>query len=198
MARISATAIELAALPERCRGMARRATSAQPAEALPARVALAGCVAEAAFDGLSLLDCQDSVIAVDDAAAPSFALLASVIAAGDPAHQLAAEHARAELYLAMIARMAATVPAPAEPTDAARALHATRTELLDALLAPWRDHAAHAYERVVAIAKANPRLARDAAAQAAVRASQRYLDAHPRPAAAAPQDPDAGEAAPTR
>jgi hypothetical protein len=137
-------------------------------------VSLASCIADAKLGQLGLVDCQESVIAVDEAMAGSHELLDDVIAAGDPVLQLIALHAKGELYTSMVTRMRQTVPPPGA-TEASIQLHANRMRVLEGMLAAWRDNATAAYQRVVAIAKASPQLAANPVVTAALRTSRDRL-----------------------
>ncbi len=167
--------IDIAALPESCRTIAKQASAVSLQTALSARVSLASCLADINLAPLALLDCQDSVLAVEAATAPSFELLDGVIAAGDLTAKLIAEHAKGELYTSMAIRMKSTIPAASDA--ASIALHDSRVSILDTLLAPWRDSANAAFEHVVAIAKANPELVKNPVVKTAVAASQQRIAA---------------------
>lgn len=177
--------IDLLTIPAKCHPMVKQATTPNRTLALSARITLANCVAEAKLATLLLVDAQESVQAVDDATAHSFALLDEVIGNGDDVTKIVAEQAKAELYTNMAIRMLASVPAPG-PGEAAIALHQTRKDILVGMLAPWRDKAATAYEHIVAIAAADPRLVKNPVVATAVRASKDRLRARGATAAAPP------------
>jgi hypothetical protein len=168
--------IDVAELPEPCRAIAKQATVANLHAALSARLSLAGCLADQRLAPLELLDCQDSVLAVEQATAPSFELLDGVIAAGDLSMKLLGEHAKGELYTSLAIRMQGTVPSGSSD-PASLALRDSRKAILDSFLAPWRDQANTAFEHVVAIAKAHPELAKNPVVKTAVSASQQRLNA---------------------
>jgi hypothetical protein len=143
---------------------------------MSARVALARCLADRAVASLSLCDCGESILAVDTAAEPALAMLDEVIDAGDPATQAIAEHAEGELYAGFTARLLATLPALAPgASDAESSLHEMRRRTLDAQLAPWREDAVRAFQRVVDLGKDHPELASNPAVMTAVRDSQLRL-----------------------
>jgi hypothetical protein len=156
--------VDPATVPEACKPAAKQLSAPSLPLALQARLALARCEAEQALASLELVDCGESVTAVEAATAPAFELLDEVAAAGDPALAIVAEHTRAELYGSMRMRMLATVPA--EP---AGQLHDARIAVLETLMQPWRDKTDAAYKRAVAIAKAHPELAKNPVVQNVLR-----------------------------
>lgn len=166
--------IDLTTIPERCLAIAKQAGARSLPLALAARISLASCLPAAKLAGQTLVDSQDSIDVVEAANQPSFALLEEVTAAGDPTQRLIAEHTRGELYTAMAVRMLQTVPLP-DGDESSVALHASRTELLETLVAPWRERATQSYQRVVELAKASPQLARNPVVQSAVRAAKQRL-----------------------
>jgi hypothetical protein len=156
--------VDPASVPDACKPAAKQLATPSLPLALEARLALARCMAEQALAKLELVDCGESVTAVDTATAPAFALLDEVAAAGNPALAVVAEHTRAELYGTMRMRMLATVPA--EP---AGQLHDARIAVLETLMQPWREQSDAAYKRAVAIAKAHPELAKNPVVQNVLR-----------------------------
>jgi hypothetical protein len=88
---------------------------------------------------------------------PSVALLDEVIAAGDPAMQLLAEHAKGELFTSLRVRMLATIPT-GDATLAGQQLRDSRQAMLEAQLAPWAEVANTAFTHVVELGRANPKL----------------------------------------
>lgn len=186
-------AIDLTTVPQACRAQVKQAQAPVLAVALAARIALARCMADQAIAPLSLCDCGESIVAIDAATAPAIAILDDVIANGDEATRLLAEHAQGQLYTGLVTRMVATLPRPGPgATDAEFALRDIRSQTLEAQLAPWREAALAAYQNAFDIGKANTRLASNPAVASALRDSQQQLAAGvaTRPAAApAPQDP---------
>jgi hypothetical protein len=176
---VNLSPILLDEIPERCRPIAKQASASNLAVALGARISLANCIAPEAIAPLQLCDCADSIIALDEAVAPAITLLDEVAAAGDPHNSLLAEHARAELYSGMRIRMAKTIPTP-DSTEESFALRDARQALLEAQLAPWTEAIAAASERIVEIAKANPRLEKHPVVKSAVEASKQRLAVAPR------------------
>jgi len=173
------TPIEPSAVPEACRPLAKQALAPGPA-ALPARISLAICLADRAVAPLALCDCGESILAVDTATEPAFALLDEVIDAGDPASQAIAEHAEGELYAGFTVRLLATLPAlrpGASPAEAT--LREMRRQTLDAQLAPWREAATRSFQRVAELARAHSELADQPAVRIAVRDSQQRLEKAP-------------------
>ena len=172
-AAVNLAPIDLTTIPDACVAIAKHAAAPSLPVALAARISLASCLPAARLAGETLLDTQDSILVVEAANAPSFALLEDVIAAGDPVQRLLAEHTRGELYMAMIVRMKQTVPPPGD--EASTALHVSRTAVLDTMVSPWQERATAAYERVVELAKANPQLARNPVVERAVRSAKQRL-----------------------
>lgn len=166
--------IDLTTIADKCKPIAKQAGAANLGQALAARLSLASCLAEANTAKLELLDCAESVAELEAAVTPSLELLDGVIAAGDPTQAILAEHAKGELYTSLAVRMLATIP-PATGDQASVALRDTRKEVLDSYLQPWREKALAAFERVVQLAKANPKLGKHQGVQAALKASRQHL-----------------------
>jgi hypothetical protein len=170
--------LEQSAIPEPCRPLAKQAQAPSLAAALSARISLASCMAERAVAPLALCDCGASILAVDTAVAPALAVLDGVIEAGDPAIQVLAEHTRGQLLAGFAARLLATLPTPGPGADNAEiTLRDMRKQTLEAQLAPWRDAARAAFQRVVELAGAHPELASNPAVMTAVRDSRQRLAA---------------------
>jgi len=170
--------VDLTVIPEPCKPLAKQALAARLASALSARISLASCMAERAIAPLSLCDCADSVVAIDGAVKPALALLDDVIANGDPATQVLAEHAEGRLYVGFATRMMATLPAIAPGAGESEvALRDMRKQTLEAQIAPWREAALASFEHVVELARAHPELTRAPAVATAVRDSEQRLAA---------------------
>ena len=170
--------LDLTVIPEPCKPLAKQALAARLASALSARISLASCMAERAIAPLPLCDCADSVVAIDTAVKPAFALLDDVIANGDPATQLLAEHTEGRLHVGFTTRLMATLPAVAPgAAESEVALRDMRKQTLQAQLAPWREAALASFEHVVELARAHPELTRTPAIATAVRDSQQRLAA---------------------
>jgi hypothetical protein len=161
-------------LPARCRPIAKQASAANLGVALGARISLANCMASEELAPLQLCDCADSILEMDNAVAPAVALLDEVAHAGDAHTELLAEHARGELYTSMRIRMAKTIPTP-DSTEESLALRDARQALLETQLVPWSETIDAAAERVLAIAKANPALAKHPIAKTAIEASKQRV-----------------------
>jgi len=173
---VNLTPILLEETPERCHPIAKRASSTNLIAALSARISLASCVADAKFSQLQLIDGQDSITQMDEAAVPSFEMLDEVVAAAtDPVTQVMATHAKAQLLQAMINRMTQTVSSTADATPEAQALRETRRAIMLELLAPWRAKTREFYTAVDELAQANPTIVRNAVAVAALRDSRERL-----------------------
>lgn len=168
--------VVLADLPEQCHAIAKQAVGAASLQtALSARISLAACLADVGLAPLKLCDCEESILAIDDATKRSIELLDEVITATrDPAMKITAHRAKAELYTNVIVRMTATIPPPGA-TEASIALHEARRTILDGMLGRWRTAAAASYEQILALAKANPKLERDPAIATAVRIAKDRL-----------------------
>jgi hypothetical protein len=169
-------AVKLTEVPPRCGVLARNSNSIRLQQALTARMALAGCVADAKLSDLKLIDGQESVIEVETTAAPSVALLDDVILAGDPATKVLGHYAKAQLYAGMSTRMLNAVPPATDASPAAIALRDSRRALVESMLAPWREKTRAAYQAVVDLAKVNQvAVAKNQVVQSAVRDSRARL-----------------------
>jgi len=185
---INLVPIDLAEIPERCKTIAKQAGAPVLTTALAARISLASCLADAKLLALTgLCDCEDSMLAIDEAMKPSFTLLDEVVAAtADDTQKIIATRAKAEMYTTMTTKMQATLPPPTGG-ESAVALHNARKGLLDGLLGRWRDDAAASYERIVAIVKANPKLEKNPVVASALRVAKDRLRTHVAMAQPAPQ-----------
>ena len=177
-------------VPEQCKTIAKQAGSVTLSVALSARLSLASCIATQKLAPLKLLDCEDSILAVDDATKMSFELIDGVIAgATDDTTKIVAEQAKAELYNSMVTRMMTTVPPPGT-TESEIAMHAARKGILEGLLVKWKDAAAVSYEHILAIVKAKPALDKNQVVAGAVRTAKDRLRLHvasAKPVAPAPE-----------
>ena len=170
--------IDLAAVPEPCKALAKQAVAPSVSTALSARISLAGCMADRAIAPLTLCDCAASIAEVDAAVAPALRVLDDAIAVADPVNQILAEHAEAKLFAGFAARLVATLPQPSPgAAESELALRDLRKQTLDAQLAPWREAALASYQHVVDVAKAHPEIAGQPAVAAALRDSQQHLAA---------------------
>ena len=168
--------IVVADLPQQCHSIAKQAAGAASLQTLlSARISLAACLADVGLAPLKLCDCEESILAIDDATKRSVELLDEVITATRaPAMKITAHRAKAELYTNVMVRMASTIPPPGT-TEASIALHEARRTILEGMLGRWRTAAAASYEQILAIAKANPKLERDPAIATAVRMAKDRL-----------------------
>ena len=164
-------------IPEQCRTIAKQTASPSLQVAQAARVSLANCLADVRLAPLKLLDCEDSVLAVDDAMKESFELLDMAAASSDDVAKVVAEQAKAELYNRMVMRMLATLPPPGT-TESSIAMHSARKSILDGLLARWRDGAAGAYQHILAIVKLSPALEKNPVVSLAVKTAKDRLRLH--------------------
>jgi hypothetical protein len=182
---VQLAAIDGAAIPAPCTPLAKQAladatsvVATAASAALSARISLASCMADHAVAPIALCDCGASIVAVDQAVKPATDVLDDVIAKGDPATQVMAEHAEGQLYTGLVARLVATLPKVGpQATESEVALHDMRKQTLDAQLAPWRETALTSFQHVVELSKAHPELARNAVIATAVRDSQQQLSA---------------------
>jgi hypothetical protein len=142
---------------------------------LSGRIALATCLSDARASELTLIDGQESVLALEKASEQAFAMLDNVADVGDAAVKIMALRAKADLYAALAARMASTVPPAASSTPEAAALRDTRRQIVEGMIQPWRERARELHETIVEIGRKNPQLARNPVAQTAIRDSERQL-----------------------
>jgi len=168
-------AVVLDETPPRCKSLAKRAQVPSAMQSLAARISLAGCIADARMEPLSLIDGQESVLAIDVAVHPGLTMLDGVIDSGDAAMKVMALRAKAELYGRMRVKMMATVPAPANTTPEAAALRETRREIVESMVQPWSDRTRDAHQAIVALGKKHPELAKNPVAQATIRTSEQQL-----------------------
>jgi hypothetical protein len=170
--------IDPATVPAACQPLAKQAQTPTLALALPARISLASCMAEHVVAPIALCDCGESIVAIDEALVPAIVLLDDVVAKGDPAIQMIADHTEGELYAALSVKLLATLPKLApDAAEAETNLRDLRKQTLEAQLAPWRESAMTSFQHVVELAKAHPEIARRPAVAAAVRDSEQRLAA---------------------
>lgn len=174
-ARPTPTNIVVEDVPEACRDLGKLANSASLAQALSARISLASCLVDTKVRELALCDCEQSVIELDAAAAPSIALLDEVFALGDPATKILARQALGDMLQSFATRLVATVPMPVDGSESAQALREMRLHLLMPLVSPWFVRSQSAYMELDRIARENPKLAKNPAVLMAVRASREKL-----------------------
>ena len=144
-------------------------------QALAARIALANCWADAALGALELIDGAESILAIDEAVAGGLALLDEVLVAGDPASQVMAHAAKAQLYGGMEARMLNTVPSSTDVSPEANALRTSRRAIVEALITPWREAMRAGDQAVIDVVKAHPAIAADPVVRSALRGSRTRL-----------------------
>lgn len=169
------TPINLTETPERCHPIAKRAIAVSLVQALSARISLASCIADARFSELPLIDGQESITAMDEAAAPSLAMLDEVAAATDPVTQVMATHAKAQLLQTMMNRMTQTVSVSADARPEAQALRETRRAIMQELLTPWRERTLAIHAAIDELGRTHPTLVRNPVALAAIRDSRERL-----------------------
>lgn len=169
------TKVDLADIPDACKDLAKAAGSASKNQALSARTSLAVCLADQKTKPLVLCDCEQSVREIEAAIQPSLDMLDEVFALGDAAQQILARSAQGEMLQSLATRMLTTVPPPLNGSEEAIALHDTRVQMLQPLIAPWQQQAQAAFAAVDQLAKKNPQLAKNQAVVAAVRTSRQRL-----------------------
>jgi hypothetical protein len=160
---------------QRCKPMVKRTMVPSLPQQLSARIALAGCIADARMQPLQLIDSQESILAIEDAVAPAFALLDNVMDVGDASVKIVALRTKADLYTQMGSRMSTTVPAPVGNTPEAMALRDTRKQIVDGMIQPWRDRGREMHQAIVDLGRGHPELQRNPVAQTAIRDSERQL-----------------------
>ncbi|MDX2094066.1 MAG: hypothetical protein SFX73_39915 [Kofleriaceae bacterium] len=153
--------LDVETMPAQCRTLGKEANAKARTRALTARLSLATCLADAAIEGLSLIDGQESVLLLEEAIAPSRALLDEVIANAEPENQLMAQRQLTVMYAGIASRMLQTVPAPVDKSEAAQALRDIRLQNVETMLGPWREAEGSAHAAIVKLAAAYPRLAKD-------------------------------------
>lgn len=162
-------------IPESCGAFAKSIDSPSINRALSARISLAGCLADAGLKALVLCDCAQSVQDMDTATELSRVLFDEAISLGDGATQILARHAKGDLLSSLAQRLLATVPPPRDATPEAIALHDTRLDLLTPLVEPWVTAAQTEYRELDRLARDNPKLEKNPAVAAAVRATRDRL-----------------------
>jgi hypothetical protein len=181
-------AIDVEIIPKACAGVARQANNPRVQFALSARVTLAECLANDALRATQdLIDSQDSIAALDDGMARSFALLDQAIATDNARLVVVAQHAKGAIYAAMTTRMLKAVPPlPASPSDDMVQLRNQRTAVLATWMQPWRDKQHEAFAAVVTVVQQHPALQSDATLTAPIADSKQQLSREPAVVAAAP------------
>jgi hypothetical protein len=169
------TPIATETTPARCRPMIKRTQAPSMTQQLAARIALASCIAEAAVQPLQLIDGPESVLAIEEAVKPAFALLDNVIDVGDAGVKIIALRTRADLYGQMSAKMRMSVPPLVTNTPEAAALHDTRKQIVEGMIEPWRELARSNHQAIVDLGRHHPELAKNAVARTAIRDSERQL-----------------------
>jgi hypothetical protein len=165
----------LAELPKTCAPIAKRLAMPNQAQAMAARISLAHCVTDARLAPLQLLDTAESMLEVEAAIAPGLELLDDVIARGDVQSQLLAHHAKLLVIQQSANRMLASVPPAAQPTVEAAELRDSRRAIVEALIQPWRQQIADEAKLVIAIARANPKLEKNATVAMALRDTRKVI-----------------------
>lgn len=179
-------------VPAACKSFVAPAQAANRQVAVPARLSLASCMATQAVAPITLCDCGQSIVDVDQAVAPAVAILDGVISAGGVVSQALAAHAKGELYAGFVMRLTAAVPKLSpSATPQEMALHDLRAQALDPQLAPWRDTARAAFTQVLELAKSHPEIGKHAGAATAIRDSQQRMAADVALREAAPAKPAA-------
>jgi hypothetical protein len=160
-------------LPDACRELGKLADSTSKAQALSARISLASCLVDHNTKALVLCDCEQSIIDVNTAIDPSLALLDEVFLLGDPTTKILARHTQGEILSSFAQRVLATIPPATTGTEVD--LRETRIAMVQPLIQPWLARAQSAFTELDKIARSNPKLAKNPAVLAAVRASRAKL-----------------------
>jgi hypothetical protein len=166
-------------VPDACKPLVKEATAKSINRALSARISLASCLADHKLKPLVLCDCEQSINDANEATKLSVALLDDVYTKGDASMKILARQAKGDLFSSLVQRIQTTVPPPVNGSPDAIALHDTRLDLLQPLLAPWQGQAKSSFVDVDKLAKANPQLAKNPAVVAAVRSSRTKLGTQP-------------------
>ncbi len=126
---------------------------------LEAYVSAADCMAVIRTRALKLTVTQASVDALDTAIRPSIDLLDTVIEQGDVAHQIVAQHAKADIYQGLAVRLLNTVP-PTSPKATGKTLadHQHQVDVAVDLVRPWKTRALQAHRAVARLADKAPKL----------------------------------------
>ena len=169
------TKVNLDDVPVPCKELAKAADSPSVNQALSARTSLAVCLADQKTKPIVLCDCEQSVREIEAAIQPSLDMLDEVFTMGDAAQQILARSAQGEMLQSFATRMLGTVPPPLDGSPEAVALHDTRIQMLQPLVAPWQQQAQAAFAAVDQLARKNPQLTKNQAVVAAVRTSRQRL-----------------------
>ncbi len=180
----AARGVDIGEVPPRCADLVTRANGGNRTLALPARISLANCLADARVGKLQLIDGAASVLDIDAALAPSLDLLDQVVRTAEPATRIMAHDAKARLLAGATNRVLATVPPLTATTPEAVALRDSRRQLVDAMVTPWRERAMAEHLAIVELAKAQPALATDRTAGRFVKDSRGHVAHNPQLATA--------------
>ena len=140
-----------------------RTLAAIPASALisgpmyDAAISTANCVAMTRAARLELAPTQASVNALDAALASTMAILDTVIAKSDPAHQLIAQHSKLDILQSNTARMFSALP-PTSPllTSTEVADRAVVLRATESLTEPWRRRALECRRQIARLVYRHP------------------------------------------
>jgi hypothetical protein len=127
-------------VPEGCGRWARDVDRAEtPRQRYSAEMSLASCAASARMDAATLPGGDKSIDALGAAIEPSLTILDDVSLSRDPAYQILAADARADLYVAAITRA-----------------RAAERDVDECSLAPWQAAADRAYDTASNLARIHP------------------------------------------
>ena len=169
-------AIDLDAVPAKCKDLGERASSQDFALAESARVSLALCTASDKTTTIAVCDCEQSVKDLDEAVAPAFAILDELANVGEPTWQVIALHAKADVLDQLARRVENALPVlPPDASSEQQELRDVRLQMLRPMIEPWRTRAQNVLAQVVRIAKAHPEVGKNQLADQAVRDSRRRL-----------------------
>jgi hypothetical protein len=146
--------VDLGTLDARCRPLASAPSNARtPGLAFDAYISIANCEVLAHTHALALTTTPASRDALDHAVRPSLKLLDYVIKHGDLAHQIIAQHAKADTYQGIAVQLANTVPRPSTMTsDMAIDDYHQKVMYADKLTLTWRQRSEQARREVARLA----------------------------------------------
>ena len=171
--------VEMRTVDAACRTLAETPSNARISGPMfDAAISTANCMAMTRASRLELAPTAASIKALDEAVAPAMAILDTVIATGDAAHQLIAQHSKLDILQSNTARMFSAVPqlspqmGSGEVADQAEVLAAT-----EALTEPWRRRALQCRRLIARLVYQHPALATRDAVFAHMVADSRIVDA---------------------
>lgn len=146
-------AFDESVVPASCRVL-ERAMAPTPQMQLSKRISVATCMASVRLGDLrTTQDPQATIDALTAAAMPSMAMLDEVIANGDPAAQVLAQHAKGDLYVGLAVRLRNTVPSVTDfSKPSLMAQHHKQLALVDPTAETWVRAGDRAFTEVTRLA----------------------------------------------